>query len=95
MKDKIQYINILLTIIVLIITGVVAYEKENSSKSTDIAVLNQKLAAIETNTIELKQAFNNHVEKCNENELELEKRIIHLEEIKCDNLRTSIAYYNK
>lgn len=81
--------NTVVTVIVLVVTIAISYEKQNTVSSTDIALIKQKVETIEANIIELKQAVNANISTNQAQHLEFEKRLIDLEHIKLDNLRTS------
>ena len=88
-KNYLGILNTAITIIVLVVTLVVGYEKQNTVSSTDIALIKQKVETIEANIIELKQAVNGNITNNSAEHLEFEKRLIELEHQKLDNLRTS------
>jgi predicted secreted Zn-dependent protease len=72
-----------------VVTLAINYEKQNTVSSTDIALIKQKVEQIEANIIELKQAVNSNIASNQNEHLNFEKRLIELEHVKLDNLRTS------
>ena len=98
MKDNLQYIQFAITVIVLVVTASISYERTNSVANIDIAIIKQKVEAIEANTKELKQLVNIHVEKSNEIHQSIEKRLNTLEirnTFKTDNTRVAYSYIVK
>lgn len=88
-KNYLGVFNTAITVIVLVVTLVISYEKQNTVSSTDIALIKQKVETIEANILELKQAVNGNISNNQAEHLEFEKRLIELEHQKLDNLRTS------
>jgi predicted secreted Zn-dependent protease len=88
-KNYLGIVNTAITVIVLVVTLAINYEKQNTVSSTDIALIKQKVEQIEANIIELKQAVNSNIASNQNEHLNFEKRLIELEHVKLDNLRTS------
>ena len=98
MKDNLQYIQFAITVVVLVVTASIGYERTNSVANIDIAIIKQKVEAIEANTKDLKTMVNLHVEKSNEVHQSLEKRLNTLEirnTFKTDNTRVAYSYIVK
>jgi low affinity Fe/Cu permease len=88
-KNYLGYFNTAITIIVLVVTLTINYDKQTNVSNTDIALIKQKVETIESNIIELKQAVNGNIANNSAEHLNFEKRLIELEHVKLDNLRTS------
>lgn len=88
-NNYLGYFNTAVTVIVLVVTLAINYEKQNTVASTDIALIKQKVETIEANIIDLKQAVNSNIANNSAEHLNFEKRLIELEHNKLDNLRTS------
>ena len=98
MKDNLQYIQFAITVIVLVVTASISYERSNNLNNLDIAVIKQKVEVIEANTKELKELVNIHVEKSNEIHNSIEQRLNRLEVLKIvkpDNTRVAYSYIVK
>jgi low affinity Fe/Cu permease len=88
-KNYLGILNTAITVIVLVVTIAINYEKQNTVASTDIALIKQKVENIENTLTRYENIMNNHVTVNQAEHLEFEKRLIKLEQQKLDNLRTS------
>lgn len=96
-NNYLGYFNTAITVIVLVVTIAISYEKQNTVSSTDIALIKQKVETIEANIIELKLLVNEHVENSNHTHAEINDRLYRIEAqiISRDNTRVAYSYLNK
>lgn len=78
-SNYLGYFNTAVTVIVLVVTLAISYEKQNTVASTDIALIKQKVEAIEQNVKELKSLVNEHVESSNHIHADITNRLYRIE----------------
>jgi hypothetical protein len=93
MRNYMQYAQFAVTLLVLIVTATIGYERQNTVNSTDIALIKANIQSVEKNVIELKNSIDKHIDKCDKINYDFEKRIITLETSKADNTRIAYSSY--
>jgi hypothetical protein len=97
MKENLPYFNTALTLIVLIVSVITFYMKEQQVNHTDIAVIKENLLVMNNTVNEVKATLEKHVDKTEGIHEEMNKRLDKLE-AQAFNMpkdHTSVAFLNR